>query len=100
MTVVPMTIGSTRRAKMTTTARSLERTPACISFFWAFSTCSCWSIFSDPSRLLTLSATSFLLVMLRRRFEVEATMPALSCSRRSLSAFTLFAIGSLTVVAA
>jgi hypothetical protein len=36
----------------------------------------------------------------RRRFEVEAVMPALSCSRRSLSALTRLTIGSRTVVAA
>jgi hypothetical protein len=38
--------------------------------------------------------------MLRRRLEVEATMPAFSCSRRSFSALTRLIIGSRTVVAA
>ena len=85
---------------MTTKARSLERMPACISLACAFRTCSSWSILSDERTSRTLSAISFLLVMLLRRFEVEATMPAFSCSRRSFSALTRLAIGSRTVVAA
>jgi hypothetical protein len=85
---------------MTTKARSLERTPACISLACAFTTCSSWSIFSDESRPRTLSAISFLFVMFLRRFEVEATMPAFSCSRRSFSALTRLPIGSRTVAAA
>jgi hypothetical protein len=100
ITVVPKTSGRMKRAKMTTKARSFDRIPACISFCCAFSTCSPWSIFSDERTLFTRSAASFLLVMLRRRLELVAMMPAFSCSRRSFSALTRLAIGSLTVVAA
>jgi hypothetical protein len=41
-----------------------------------------------------------LVVIFLRRLDVDATMPALSCSRRSFSALTRLAIGSRTVVAA
>ena len=85
---------------MTTKARSFERMPACISFCCALVTCSSWSIFKEPRTPRTLSAISFLLVIERRRFEVEATMPAFNCSRRSFRALTRLAIGSRTVVAA
>ena len=47
-----------------------------------------------------LSVVSLLRIRLWRFLAVAVTMPALSSSRRSLSALTRLAIGSLTVTAA
>ncbi len=67
--------------------------------------CACltWlscSTFIEESSERMRSVVSFFWTSLARRFEVEAVMPAFSCSRRSLSDLTRFAIGSRTVVAA
>ena len=80
-------------------ARSLARMPACISLICVFFSWSSWIILKLLKMPRTLSAAWFLLVSFLRLL-VEATMPAFSCSRRSLSAFTRRAMGSLTVVAA
>ena len=91
-------IGSTMRPKITATAHSLERMPACISLICAtLSWLSCSTFRLDSSDFIR-SAVSLRCTSLARRL-VEAVMPAFSCSRRSLSALTRFVIGSRAVMA-
>jgi len=100
MMVPPNTIGNTMRAKITATAASFDRMPACNEFHLRFglSWLSCNTL-SDESAERIRSVASLRDVSLARRFDVEAVIPSLSCSRRSLRAFTRLVIGLRTVVA-
>src|SRR5438045_480518 len=92
---MPSTTGRTKRAKMMKKARSLVRMPACIRricVFLIWSSCSILKLLRMPR---TRSAATFLLVIFLRLL-VDATMPALSCSRRSLTAMTCPASRSRT----
>ena len=88
------------RAKITATASSFLRMPACASFCWTTLTWLSCRTLSDDKVSRILSVVSVLRTRLARFLAVLVVIPALSCSRRSLSALTRLAIGSRTVIAA